>query len=164
MNELRERNIKIAAELALATCNRAITVCHRDQLVLETELEEQTIQDVWARGFVARIPVSGRATALVLQVGQCGIELESRGRTATKDGNGADTQPVNAFRTLTDIRHTLYLGLENVPWSRPYCRDGGVARWHEGPAERRSARLNARVASAVTFSRKVLAPRRACRA
>jgi len=38
----------------------------------------------------------------------------------------------NTFRTLIGIRHSLYLGLENVPWSRPYCRDGGVARWHEG--------------------------------
>ena len=49
---MRERNIKIAAELALATRNCAITVRHRDQLVLETELDEPAIQDVWARGFI----------------------------------------------------------------------------------------------------------------
>ena len=101
------------------------------------------------------------AAAHALQVGQCGIELESRGRTATKDWNGADTQPVNAFRTLTDIGHTLYIGLENVPWSRPYA---GMAESRDGTRERRSARLNARVALAATFSRKVCAPRRTCRA
>ena len=106
-------------------------------------------------------PSAGRAAAHALQVGQCGIELESRGRTATKDWNGADTQPVNAFRTLTDIGHTLYLGLENVPWSRPYA---GMAESRDGTRERRSARLNARVALAATFSRKVCAPRRTCRA
>ena len=33
MNELRERNIEIAAELALATCNCAITVRRRDPLI-----------------------------------------------------------------------------------------------------------------------------------
>src|SRR2546428_6783009 len=52
-DDLRERNLKIAAELALATCNCAITVRHGDQFAPETELDKPTIRDIWARGFMA---------------------------------------------------------------------------------------------------------------
>jgi hypothetical protein len=53
VNDLRKRNFEIATVLALAIGNCAVTVRQRGQLVLETELDEPMILDVWTRGFVA---------------------------------------------------------------------------------------------------------------